>query len=107
MDLQDFVSQALGDIVNGVKKAQGLTGPGIICPDGLETDDALKVGISTISAVEFQVSVRSDERTGSEAKLSVVAAIVGGHVKGGSGSNSGHVATLSFRVPVRFPRSKE
>jgi hypothetical protein len=106
MDLQDFVSQALSDIVNGVKKAQELAGAGVICPDGLETDDAVKAGISTISPVEFQVSVRTDERKGSEAKLSVVAAIVGGHVKGESGSNSGHVATLSFRVPVRFPRSK-
>ena len=107
MELQDFVSQALGDIVNGVKKAQKLTGPGVICPDGLETGDALNAGISTISTVEFQVSVHTDERTGSEAKLNVVAAIVGGHVKGESGSNSGHLATLSFRVPFRFPRSKE
>ena len=106
MDLQDFISKALNDIVIGVKDAQTLVGSGVICPYGLETDDAVKAGISTISTVEFEVSVRSDERSSGEAKLSVVAAIVGAHAKGERASNSGHVATLSFRVPVRFPSSK-
>lgn len=46
--------------------------------------------------------MRADEQSGSEAKLNVVAAIVGGNVKGESGKAAGHSATLRFRVPVRL-----
>lgn len=105
MDLKDFVSQALCDIIGGIEKAQKQTAAGIICPHGLESDDALKAGISTITSVEFQVTVRTEEHAGSAAKLSVVAAIVGGSVKGESGTNSGNAATLAFKVPVRLPTS--
>ena len=48
MDLKDFVSQALCDIIGGIEKAQKQTAAGIICPHGLEDDNALKYGISTI-----------------------------------------------------------
>ncbi|WP_150112483.1 hypothetical protein [Ferrovum myxofaciens] len=105
MDLKDFVSQALCDIIGGVKKAQEETSTGTICPNGLETEDAIKAAISTITTVDFQVTVRTEEHAGSAAKLSVVTAIIGGSIKGESGTNSGNAATLSFRIPVRLPTS--
>ncbi|WP_297504885.1 hypothetical protein [Ferrovum sp.] len=107
MDLKDFVSQALCDIIDGVKNAQERTAIGTICPYGLETEDALKAGISTITSVEFQVTVRTEEHAGSAAKLSVITAIVGGSVKGESGTNSGNAATLSFRIPIRLPTKQQ
>jgi hypothetical protein len=63
-------------------------------------------GISELTNVQFEVTVKIDERMGPEAKLSVVAAVVGGAVKGESGSSSGHAAELAFRVPIRLPVSK-
>ncbi len=105
MDLKDFVSQALCDIVAGVKNAQEQAGSGVICPQGLDTEEAINAGIGTISSVEFHVTVRTEEHAGKAAKLSVVAAVVGGNVKGESGTNSGYSAALAFRIPVRFPTS--
>ena len=106
MDLRDFVSTALLDIIEGVKDAQTKTDKGTIVPAVRQNYKSVETGISELTTVEFEVTVKSDERAGSEAKLSVVAAVVGGGVKGESGSSSGHAAKLTFRVPVRLPVSK-
>ena len=60
------------------------------------------MGVTHIQSVEFEVMVRADEQSGSEAKLNVVAAIVGGNVKEESGKAEGHSATLRFRVPINL-----
>lgn len=106
MDLRDFISTALLDIIAGVKGAQAKTEAGVIVPAVRQDYKSVETGISELTSVEFEVSVRSVEKTGSEARLSVVAAIVGGRVKGESGSATGHVARLNFRVPIRLPVSK-
>lgn len=106
MELRQFVSRALCDIVNGIKDAQKETDKGTIVPQVGSSFKAVETGISDLTAIEFEVTVKTDERAGSEAKLSVVAAIVGGSVKGESGNSSGHAATLSFRVPVKLPRAE-
>jgi hypothetical protein len=107
MELRKFISTALADIVNGVQDAQAEVGSGIVVPEVSKSIKAVKAGISEFTAIQFEVTVKSDERAGSEAKLSVVAAVIGGSVKGDSGSSSGHAATLSFSVPVRLPKSAE
>jgi hypothetical protein len=106
MELRLFVSQALCDIVNGVKDAQSATDKGTIVPSVSSSFKSVETGISEVQSIHFEVTVKSDERKGSEAKLSVVAAIVGGSVKGESGNSAGYAAKLEFRVPVKFPRSK-
>jgi hypothetical protein len=106
MELRQFVSRALCDIVNGIKDAQEETGAGTIVPVVASSFKAVETGISELTAIEFEVTVRTDERAGNEAKLSVVAAFVGGSVKGESGNTTGHAAKLSFRVPVKLPRSE-
>lgn len=106
MELRQFVSRALCDIVNGIKDAQLETDKGTIVPKVTSSFKAVETGISDLTVIEFEVTVKTDERAGSEAKLSVVAAIVGGSVKGESGNSSGHAAKLSFRVPVKLPRTE-
>jgi hypothetical protein len=59
--------------------------------------------VSDVQAVTFEVTVRADEREGSEAKLNVVTAIIGGGMKGESGKSGGHAATLNFKIPIRLP----
>lgn len=106
MILRDFISQALMDIVAAVEIAQQKTQSGTVVPDGISNSfKAVETGISDLQVVEFEVTVKADERAGSEARLSVVAAVVGGGVKGESGRSGGHAATLKFRIPVRLPVS--
>jgi hypothetical protein len=107
MDLRQFISQALLDIVGSVEDAQKRTVSGVIVPDDVvEIFQAVESGVSALQGIEFEVTVKADERAGSEAKLSVVAAVIGGSVKGDSGKSGGHVATLKFNIPVRLPTSK-
>lgn len=103
MNLKDFVAQTLVDIIDGVKEAQGRTSEGQIVPYVVKTFTAVEHGVSEIQTVAFEVSVRAEEKKGSEAHIGVVTALVGGGVRGESGKSDGHVATLSFKVPVRFP----
>jgi hypothetical protein len=106
MNLRDFVSSALIDIIGGVKDAQAKAPPGSIVPaDTAKTFKAVEAGISERQTVDFEVTVKADEHAGHEAKLSVVAAVIGAGVKGETGKSDGHVASLRFRVPVRLPTS--
>lgn len=103
MELRKFISQSLVDIIGGVQDAQESTRTGCVIPVVVNNFKAVDSGISEVQVVDFEVSVRADQRAGSEAKLSVAAAVIGGGVKGESGKSGGHVATLKFRVPIRFP----
>lgn len=107
MILRDFISQALLDIVGAVQDAQAKTPPGTVVPSGISTKmTAVEAGISQMQMVDFEVTVRADERSGSEARLNVVSVVLGGGVKGESGKSGGHAATLRFRVPVLLPTSE-
>lgn len=106
MNLKDFVSRALCDIVDGVKDAQEKTDKGTIVPSVSNSFKSVETGIAHISPVEFEVTVSAGKHSGSEAKLNVVAVFVGGGVKGESGANEGQAAKLKFRVPVKLPVSK-
>ena len=67
----------------------------------------METGLTSFQAIDFEVSVNAVEKEGSEAKLSVVAAVVGGHVKGDSSNIAEHTATLSFKVPIKMPISRK
>ena len=106
MELKEFIAQALCDIVAGVKEAQSKTDKGTIVPAVRNSNKAVEMKISSLTTVDFEVTVNTVKRAGSEAKLNVVAAFVGGSVKGESASSDGHAAKLSFRVPVNLPTSE-
>ena len=107
MELRSFISQALLDVIAGIEDAQSKSQPGTVVPAGInQAYKAVEAGISELQVIDFEVTVKADERSGSEAKLSIVAAFMGGSVKGDSGKTGGHAATLKFRVPVRLPVSK-
>ena len=106
MDLKTFITQALLDIVGAVKEAQSKSDEGAVVPGGInKTFQAVEKGVSELQAIDFEVTVRAEEKAGSEVRLSVVAAIVGGDVKGASGKQDAHASTLRFRIPVKFPTS--
>jgi hypothetical protein len=102
MELRKFVSQALCDIADGVLDAQKRIEGGELIPDVADTFKSVETGISGVQPIDFEVAVTTEEKSGSEAKLSVVAGLIGGNVKGSSGLTNAHVATLRFRIPIRF-----
>jgi len=104
MELRVFVKETLKDILGGILDAQQEVEQGQIVPllnekgwKGLET------GLTSYQAIDFEVSVNAVEQEGSEAKLNVVAAVIGGGVKGDSSSVAEHTAKLAFKIPVRLP----
>lgn len=103
VDLRDFIAKAITDIVGGIQDAQKGTPADTVVPDIIKTFKAVETGISEIQPVEFQVTVRAEGRKGSEAKLNVVTAVIGGGVKGHSDASEGHSAVLKFKVPLRLP----
>lgn len=102
MVLREFISKSLLDIVNALVDVQEHAPGAIITGEILTKPEFVGLGVTHIQAVDFEVMVRADEQSGSEAKLNVVAAIVGGNVKGESGKAEGHSATLKFRVPLNL-----
>jgi hypothetical protein len=106
MDLRVFIKKALLDIIGAVEDALGTLKNGKIVPEVNRNYKSVETGISEVQSVEFDISVSTDEKSGNETKLNVVAAIVGGGVKGISDSSAGHVARLKFKIPVELPKSK-
>jgi hypothetical protein len=100
MELREFISKSLLDIHGALSDVDAVA-PGTVIRSFTNTTPAfVGLGVTNIQCVDFEVLVRADEHAGSEAKLSVVAAFVGGAVKGDSGTKSGHSATLRFKVPI-------
>ena len=107
MELRDFISKTLQDIIAGVQDAQSKSPPGTVVPAGIKAmKSTVDSGVSQLQSVQFEVTVRADERSGSEARLSVVSVVLGGSVKGESGKTGGHAATLRFHVPILLPVTK-
>lgn len=102
MELRPFITKALEDIIGGVQDSQDKIGSSIIVPSLDSQFETIKLGVSCYQAVEFEVTVKAEESKGTETKLNVVAAVVGGHTKAGSGKNDEHSAVLKFKVPVRY-----
>jgi len=107
MNLRAFIKQALLDIVGGVEDAQNEIKAGEIVPYVEDSYKSVEVGIHNLQPVEFDVSVSAGAESGSEARISVVAAVIGGGAKGSSNASSGHVANLKFKIPVKLPHKKD
>ena len=102
MELREFVTSTLVDILDGVAEAHKETKHGEIAPNHNSSGTAMNSGISNVQTIDFEVSVKADESEGSKGKLRVVAAIIGTNIQGQSSQSSTSVATLNFRIPVRF-----
>lgn len=104
MELREFITKAMADIIGAMHDTEKAS-PGAIITSGVTTSAAfVELGVTHLQSVDFEVAVRADEKSGSEAKLSVVAALIGAGVKGESGKSSGHSATLRFKVPIRLSK---
>ena len=107
MELKTFIKEALKDIIEAVEEAQSEIKNGEIAPNVGSSFKSVELGINDVQPVEFEVTVNAGEKEGSSAKLSVVAAIIGGNIQGQSNSSSGHAAKLKFNIRVRLPKPNQ
>jgi hypothetical protein len=114
MELRDFVSQSLQQIIEGVAIAQKASAQhgGRVNPDNLSFAGAANSGQSIIhyddrnniaQSVEFDVAVTATESSvaGGKAGISIYAAQIGG--KGERTTESSTVSRIRFKVLVMFP----
>ena len=108
MELRTFIKETLKDVLGGIHDAQEEIEHGEVVPRLNEEGwKGLETGLTSFQAIDFEVSVNAVEKEGSEAKLSVVAAVIGGHVKGDSSNVAEHTAKLSFKIPIKLPISSK
>ena len=107
MELKDCVKESIKNIMDGVSEAQTEVSDGKVASRFASVSLGwYESGLSNRQLIDFEVSVNAVEKEGSEAKLNVVAAVVGGGIKGDSSTSSSHTAKLHFKVPVEFPESE-
>ncbi len=115
MDLKDFVSKTLSQIVEGIKEVQAdqaevepsgrLTGrinPPLSTPPGALQQKGVWVTDMdcTVELVEFDIAVTAEEAAGAEASVKVLGLSIAGDL----GGKSGTVSRVRFRVPIEGPR---
>lgn len=112
MQLQDFISESILQLVNGIQDAQTKnTTNARISPSNL------KLGTSVtqkelydydshmlLSSVEFDVAVTAEESIGAKGGIGVFVGSVGVGVQGKSDTKSSYVNRIKFNVPIVLPK---
>ncbi len=112
LQLEDFVSETLKQIINGVKSAQKHAAEygARINPDSLtfRTDQGhvkmwdQKTGI-VAQEVDFDVAVTTSQESKTKGGVGIFVGPVGVGSQGQSGAASQSVSRIKFNVPVVFP----
>ncbi len=106
MELKTFIKETLKDVLGAIHEAQEEIEHGQVVPNLNEQGwKGLETGLTSFQVIDFEVSINAVEQEGSEAKLNVVAAVIGGSVAGDSSNTSEHTAKLNFKIPVKLPKS--
>jgi len=112
MKLEDFVAEALTEIINGVKRAQeqvASTGARInpsgykVPFDRLEGRKWSSENGDTTETVEFDVAVTTTEGTETKGGIGVFVGAVGLGSQGRSEAQNSSVTRIKFSVPVVLP----
>lgn len=113
MELKDFISNALTQIVEGVQEAQGK-----VTVLGAEINPSVMGGIDYVAKhgggmetrngnyaqiVEFDVAVTASEGKGTTGGIGIVAGVINLGSSGQSTSENTSVSRLKFKVPVALP----
>jgi hypothetical protein len=115
MNLKDFVSESLVQIVSGVAQAQEqLHGTRArVNPQMFTTTDKNSIGQAhgsdsdqPVYNVEFDVVVSAAEGTGTKGGIGVAVGFIGLGSQGQSEAKSGHESRIKFKVPLLLPTHK-
>lgn len=112
VELKEFISQALTDVVQGVLDAQQALGdngkyinPELSTQQGTHERHGKLVSIQgqLVQTVEFDVAVTATEGTGTKGGIGVVAGIFTLGSQGQSSEEISAVSRLRFTVPITLP----
>lgn len=112
MELKEFISQALADIVQGVLDAQQTLGtngkfinPQLSTQQGTHEKHGKLVSIQgqLVQSVEFDVAVTATEGTGTKGGIGVVAGVFALASQGQSTTETSAVSRIKFSISVALP----
>ncbi|MGA2801765.1 MAG: hypothetical protein ABSE97_05280 [Verrucomicrobiota bacterium] len=111
VELKDFISETLKQIIEGVAIAQefGATRGALVNPKGLESTKAEYWDEATgeaASLVAFDVAVTAVEGKGTKGGIGVFTVPFALGSQGQSESSTSIVSRVKFSVPVHLPKSK-
>ena len=111
MDLKQFVSMSLEQIMAGVADAQKAAHGGEVNPNiWMNQGDAAKLKIlqadsgNWIHMVDFDIAVTVGESTGTQGGVGLVVGPVALGSKGQSSAESSSVSRIRFQVPISLPK---
>lgn len=107
MDLKDFISQSLTQIMAGVKEAHSnIKGSGgWINPDIRHSKSLPIVGMKgTAHMVEFDVAVTVNEDSKVKGGTGIFVGAVGLGLRSDIGSSDSVMSRIKFNIPVAYPR---
>jgi hypothetical protein len=110
MELQQFITDALVEIVEGVKNAQkNLQGNGEINPSPIGSASSFESKSSFITHgrkigtfVDFDIAVTATEGTGTKGGIGVFVGSIGLGSQGQSTESNSTVSRIRFQVPITF-----
>ncbi len=112
MKLEDFISEALIEIVSGIKRAQTSTEStgAKINPKGYIVPQGKLVGQKwnskngdTTEVIEFDIAVTTTEGTETKGGIGVFVGAIGLGSQGRSEAQNSSVTKIKFSVPIVFP----
>ena len=114
MELREFVSLTLQQLIDGIAEAQGKVQTGEVNPKiwNYQREEAAKLKILESNAgkwihlVEFDVAVTVAEGTATKGGLGLVVGPVALGSSGQSSNQSSTVSRIKFEVPVAWPSVK-
>lgn len=100
MELQQFITESLKQIMTGISKAQ---------EDDANTGtiNAYNTSMLPIKEIEFDVAVTVNEEQGTNGGIGIFAGAIGVGAKGQSLSSNSSVSRIKFSIPVIFSEQKK
>ena len=111
MNLKEFVSESLSQIVSGVIDAQEILmeTEAIIVPEMSRSINTASIGEAKnkpgqpVAEVEFDILVTVSEKKESGMSLSVALGTINGSGKGGRNTDYGENSRIKFKIPIVMP----
>jgi len=112
MELQEFITLSITQIISGVKKAQEQnTTDARVNPSNLSLGDGVTqkelydfANDMLLTRVEFDVAVTTEDTKGTKGGLGVFVGAVGLGTQGQSEARNSSISRLKFSVPIALPK---
>ena len=103
MELKDFISNTLKQIVDGISDSKGYAKDkkAFVVPNNAEAE--FDMTHREIYSVKFDIAITTTDNTKSETGVGIFVAAVGLGGKTGSSSGNQAISRIQFEVPIKYP----